>query len=484
MIQQEKTSINMEGNFDFGMIGIGVMGSNLLLNMADHGYAVIGFDLKQERADKLVEAAKPGTTVKGTIDIAEMVGSLKKPRKIMMLVPAGKPVDDVIENLLPHLEKGDIVIDGGNSYFKDTLKRISYLQPKEIHFFGMGVSGGEAGARFGPSMMPGGDKEAYQYLKPILEAIAAKSGNVPCVAYMGNNAAGHYVKMVHNGIEYAMMQMISEVYDLLHRAGNMENKDLHQLFLKWNEGELHSFLIEITAEVFKTGDAETSDPNDFLVDKILDQAGSKGTGKWTSQEAMDLPVSIPTIDMAVAMRDLSVYKDQRTKAAQIFKPKVGNIALTEQFLAELEEALAFCFTIAYAQGLSMLAKASDQWEMNIPLPSVIQVWKAGCIIRSALLGNFTDAYQKDSILSNLLLDADIAILLKNRESSIRNIITAAIQAKIPVAGMGSALAYYDAYLSERLPVNLIQAQRDFFGAHTYKRIDKEGVFHTAWQQEE
>jgi 6-phosphogluconate dehydrogenase len=484
MIQQEKTSINMEGNFDFGMIGIGVMGSNLLLNMADHGYAVIGFDLKQERADKLVEAAKPGTTVKGTIDIAEMVGSLKKPRKIMMLVPAGKPVDDVIENLLPHLEKGDIVIDGGNSYFKDTLKRISYLQPKEIHFFGMGVSGGEAGARFGPSMMPGGDKEAYQYLKPILEAIAAKSGNVPCVAYMGNNAAGHYVKMVHNGIEYAMMQMISEVYDLLHRAGNMENKDLHQLFLKWNEGELHSFLIEITAEVFKTGDAETSDPNDFLVDKILDQAGSKGTGKWTSQEAMDLPVSIPTIDMAVAMRDLSVYKDQRTKAAQIFNPKVGNIALTEQFLAELEEALAFCFTIAYAQGLSMLAKASDQWEMNIPLPSVIQVWKAGCIIRSALLGNFTDAYQKDPILSNLLLDADIAILLKNRESSIRNIITAAIQAKIPVAGMGSALAYYDAYLSERLPVNLIQAQRDFFGAHTYKRIDKEGVFHTAWQQEE
>jgi 6-phosphogluconate dehydrogenase len=474
----------MEGNFDFGMIGIGVMGSNLLLNMADHGYAVIGFDLKQERADKLVEAAKPGTTVKGTIDIKEMVGSLKKPRKIMMLVPAGKPVDDVIENLLPYLEKGDIVIDGGNSYFKDTLKRISYLQPKEIHFFGMGVSGGEAGARYGPSMMPGGDKEAYQYLQPILEAIAAKSGNIPCVAYMGNNAAGHYVKMVHNGIEYAMMQMISEVYDLLHRAGNMENKDLHQLFLKWNEGELHSFLIEITAEVFKTGDAETSSPNDFLVDKILDQAGSKGTGKWTSQEAMDLPVSIPTIDMAVAMRDLSVYKDQRTKAAQIFKPTIGKIELTEQFLAELEEALAFCYTIAYAQGLSMLAKASDQWEMSIPLPSVIQVWKAGCIIRSALLGNFTDAYTKDSKLSNLLLDADIAVLLKNRETSIRNIIASAVQAKIPVAGMGSALAYYDAYLSERLPVNLIQAQRDFFGAHTYQRIDKEGVFHTEWQQQE
>jgi 6-phosphogluconate dehydrogenase len=484
MIQPETTSINMEGNYDFGMIGIGVMGSNLLLNMADHGYAVVGFDLKQERADKLVQAAKPGTTVKGTIDIADMVGSLKKPRKIMMLVPAGKPVDDVIENLLPHLEKGDIVIDGGNSYFKDTLKRISYLQPKEIHFFGMGVSGGEAGARFGPSMMPGGDQEAYQYLKPILEAIAAKSGETPCVAYMGNNAAGHYVKMVHNGIEYAMMQMISEVYDILHRAGGMENKDLHQLFLQWNDGEVHSVLLEITAEVFKTGDAETSNPNDFLVDKILDQAGSKGTGKWTSQEAMDLPVSIPTIDMAVAMRDLSVYKDQRRKAAGIYKPEVGSLTLDETFLTRLEEALAFCFTIAYAQGLSMLAKASDQWEMNIPLPSVIQVWKAGCIIRSALLGNFTDAYSKQPKLANLLLDEEIAVLLKNREESIRYIIGQAVQAKIPVAGMGSALAYYDAYLSERLPVNLIQAQRDFFGAHTYQRIDKEGVFHTEWQQEE
>ncbi|HEU4632764.1 MAG TPA: NADP-dependent phosphogluconate dehydrogenase [Flavisolibacter sp.] len=473
----------MNASFDFGMIGIGVMGSNLLLNMADNGYAVIGFDLKQERADKLEAAAKEGTIVKGTTDITEMIAALKKPRKIMMLVPAGKPVDDVIANLLPHLEKDDIVIDGGNSFYKDTIRRINYLQDKGVHFFGMGVSGGEAGARYGPSMMPGGDREAYQYLKPILEAVAAKADGVPCVAYMGNNAAGHYVKMVHNGIEYAMMQMISEVYDVLRRGAGFDNRELHSLFLQWNEGQLRSFLIEITAEVFKTGDNETNDPGDFLVDKILDQAGSKGTGKWTSQEAMDLPVAIPTIDMAVAMRDLSVYKEQRTKAAELYAPAVKSIKATEELIADLENTLAFCFVTAYAQGLSMLAKASDELAMHIPLPSVIQVWKSGCIIRSDLLGNFTRAFEKDPKLSNLLLDGDIAVLLKKREDSVRRMITVAVQSKIPIAGISSAMAYFDAYVSERLPTNLIQAQRDFFGAHTYRRIDKEGVFHTEWQAE-
>ena len=414
-----------------------------------------------------------------------MVLSLKKPRKIMMLVPAGKPVDSVIENLLPHLDDGDILIDGGNSFYKDTLQRIQYLQNKGIHFFGMGVSGGELGARLGPSMMPGGDKEAYQYLKPILEAIAAKSpgDGEPCVAYMGNNAAGHYVKMVHNGIEYAMMQMISEAYDLLHRSGGLTNEDLNRVFTQWNEGQLQSYLIEITADVFNTLDNETDDPHDFLVDKILDQAGSKGTGKWTSQEAMDLPVSIPTIDMAVAMRDLSVYIDQRLKAAQLYTHKVKRTKITQDVLGHLENALAFGFTIAYAQGLNMLAKASDQLNMNIPLPDVIKVWKAGCIIRSALLGNFTDAFRKDAKLPNLLLDAEIAALMKNREESIREISLLGIMAKIPLNGMMSALGYYDAFLSERLPTNLIQAQRDFFGAHTYRRIDKEGVFHTEWNTE-
>jgi 6-phosphogluconate dehydrogenase len=470
----------MEAEYDFGMIGIGVMGSNLLLNMADHGYAVIGFDLKKERADALEAAAPKGTKVKGVTNLEEMVRSLKKPRRIMMLVPAGKPVDDVIGNLLPFVEKEDIVIDGGNSYFKDTLKRILFLQDKGIHFFGMGVSGGEMGARLGPSMMPGGDKRAYQYLKPVLEAVAAKADGIPCVAYMGNNAAGHYVKMVHNGIEYAMMQMISEVYDLLHRSGGFSNEQLHLIFSQWNEGQLHSYLIEITAEIFKTKDEGS---NNFLVDEILDQAGSKGTGKWTSQEAMDLPVSIPTIDMAVAMRDLSVYKEQRVNASKIAQSKVGKIEITETILTELENALAFCFVIAYTQGMSMLAKASVILNMNIPLPDVITVWKAGCIIRSALLGNFTDAYNKEPQLPNLLLDRDIATLLKNREDSIRNIISLAVHAKIPVAGISSALAYYDAFLSSRLPVNLIQAQRDYFGAHTYQRIDKEGVFHTEWHSE-
>jgi len=474
----------MKARFDFGMIGIGVMGSNLLLNMADHGFAVIGFDLKQERANKLEAAAKEGTVVKGTTKIEEMVAALKKPRKIMMLVPAGKPVDSVIENLLPHLEKDDIVIDGGNSYYKDTLKRIAYLQSKGIHFFGMGVSGGELGARLGPSMMPGGDKEAYQYLSPILEAIAARADGQPCVAYMGNNAAGHYVKMVHNGIEYAIMQMISEAYDLLHRSGGLANDALHTVFKKWNEGQLHSYLIEITAEVFKTLDTDTEDPSDFLVDKILDQAGSKGTGKWTSQEAMDLPVSIPTIDTAVSMRELSVYKDQRVQAAKLYQPAVRKTEITKDVLEDLENALAFCFTIAYAQGLSMLAKASDELNMNIPLPEVIKVWKAGCIIRSALLGNFSEAFRKDQKLPNILLDTDIAALLKNREQSLRQILQTGIDAKIPMSGMMSALGYFDAYLSDRMPTNLIQAQRDFFGAHTYRRTDKEGVFHTEWHTEE
>jgi 6-phosphogluconate dehydrogenase len=470
----------MEAVFDFGMVGIGVMGSNLLLNMADHGYAVIGFDLKQQRADALEAAARPGMKVKGVTEMRAMVLALKKPRKVMMLVPAGKPVDDVIENILPFMEDGDILIDGGNSFYKDTLKRIVYLQDKGIHFFGMGVSGGELGARLGPSMMPGGDKDAYQYLKPILEAIAAKSADLPCVAYMGNNAAGHYVKMVHNGIEYAMMQMISEVYDILKRGGRLDNPQLHNIFLEWDKDQLQSYLIEITAEVLKTLDQGT---NKFLVDLVLDKAGSKGTGKWTSQDAMDLPVAIPTIDMAVAMRDLSVYKEERTKAAALYQPAVKKINVDEALLNDLENTLAFSFIIAYAQGLSQLAKASVELKMDIPMPAVIQVWKAGCIIRSALLGNFSSAYRKEPLLSNLLLDGEISNLLKEREESVRRVVALAVDAKIPVSGIASAINYFDAYCSERLPTNLIQAQRDYFGAHTYQRIDKEGVFHTEWHVE-
>lgn len=464
------------------MIGLGVMGSNLLLNLADHRFNVIGFDVKPERTRALEQAAKEGTVVKGINSLPEMVLALKKPRKIMMLVPAGQPVDDVIASLLPYLEEGDIVIDGGNSYFKDTLHRINYLQDKGIHFMGMGVSGGELGARLGPSMMPGGDQEAYGYLRPLLEAVAAKANDVPCVAYMGNGAAGHYVKMVHNGIEYAMMQMISEVYDVLKRGAGFTNEELYTTFKQWNKGPLQSFLINITAEIFKTQDADAPQ-GEYLVDKILDQAGSKGTGKWTSQEAMDLPVSIPTIDMAVALRDLSVYKAERVQAAKIYQPKRAKIAMqSQQLVAELEQALLAGFVMAYAQGLSMLAKASEVRDMQIPLPAVVQVWKAGCIIRSALLETFEKAYAKEATLPNLLLDADVAALLQQAEPSLRTVVAAAIQAKVPVAGLGSALAYLDAYSSDRLPTNLIQAQRDYFGAHTYQRLDKEGVFHTEWHQ--
>lgn len=471
----------MEPVYDFGMIGIGVMGSNLLLNMADKGFATIGFDLKQERAEALEKAATPGTIVKGTIDNREMVQGLKKPRKIMMLVPAGKPVDSVIESLLPLLEEGDILIDGGNSFYKDTLTRVAYLQPKGIHFFGMGVSGGELGARLGPSLMPGGDQAAYQYLKPILESIAAKAEDgKPCVAYMGAGAAGHYVKMVHNGIEYALMQMLSEAYDLLHRAGACDNRRLHQIFTRFNKGPLQSFLLEVTADIFATGDNETASPDDFLVDKILDQAGSKGTGKWTSQDAMDLGVPVPTIDMAVAMRSVSVFKEQRVEAAALYKNNIGRIEVSESFLTDLEAALGFAFIVAYAQGLSQLARASVDRAMQIPLPAVVQVWRSGCIIRSSLLPHFYTALQEEGDTENLLLHPGIAGLLQEREAAARRILAQAIAARIPFGCIGNALAYFDAFCSERLPTNLIQAQRDYFGAHTYKRIDKEGVFHTTW----
>jgi len=471
----------MEPTFDFGMIGIGVMGSNLLLNIADNGFAVIGFDLKQERADALEAAAPQGTTVKGTTDIGFMTQSLKKPRKIMMLVPAGKPVDDVIHNLLPHLEEGDIVIDGGNSFFKDTQRRFEELQPQGIHFFGMGVSGGEAGARFGPSMMPGGDKKAYQYLKPILEGVAAKADGKPCVAYMGNGPAGHYVKMVHNGIEYAMMQLISEAYDLMKRGLGLSNEEMHAIFSRWSEGNLQSFLIEITAEIFRTLDTETANKTDYLIDFILDKAGSKGTGKWTSQDALNIGVAIPTIDAAVAARTLSAYKDQRVQAAGIYKQQTKTITEdSQEFVSLLEDALYFSFMISYAQGLSLLAKASEEYNFQIPLPEVVSIWKGGCIIRSSLLYQFDKAFAANASQQNVLLDASIADLLKQKESAIRQVLSQAINAGIPIAAMSSTLGYFDAFCSERLPTNLIQAQRDFFGAHTYQRIDKEGVFHTEW----
>lgn len=468
-------------SFDFGMIGLGVMGRNLLLNMADHGYHVVGFDKDQAKATSLESFATPGTTVKGVTTLAEMVRQLKRPRKLMMLVPAGPIVDQVINEALPLLEEGDIIIDGGNSHYVDTLKRIKFLEDKKVHFVGMGVSGGEHGARTGPSIMPGGDVAAWRELKPILEAVSAKVNppqNEPCVAYMGKGASGHYVKMVHNGIEYAIMQLISEVYDVMKRSLGLTNDEMHEIFKKWNEGEMSSFLVEITSEIFRKKDELTGN---LLVDMILDKAGSKGTGKWTSQDAMDLPVPVPTIDTAVSMRDLSVYKDDRVKAASLYKPKIKAIAKNkERIIDQLHDSLFAATIICYAQGLAMLHKASSELNMDIPLKDVVRIWRGGCIIRSSLLELFTTAFRRDSSLSNILLHRKTASLVKKRTAALRRTIQLCASARIPVAGLASALSYFDAFCSETLPTNLIQAQRDYFGAHTYQRTDKEGIFHTEW----
>lgn len=464
--------------FDFGMIGLGVMGRNLLLNMADHGFSVIGFDKDSQKTGSLEAAATPGTTVKGVGSLEEMVNQLAKPRKLMMLVPAGKPVDDVIESLLPLLEKGDVVIDGGNSHYTDTLRRVNYLHPKGFHFMGMGVSGGEHGARTGPSIMPGGDREAYEHVKPLLEAVSAKVNGEPCTAYMGRDAAGHYVKMVHNGIEYAIMQLISEVYDLLKRGLGLNNDELHEVFKQWNEGELQSYLVEITRDIFLQKDDST--PN-RLVDMILDKAGSKGTGKWTSQDAMELPVAIPTIDTAVAFRTLSGVKAERVAAAKLYAPEVTPITGDKKaIIAQTGEALYTAIIFCYAQGLAMLHDASIELKMDIPLQDVVKAWRGGCIIRSLLLQDFYKAYTSNPQLSNILLDPSLANIVKAKQGSLRNTVLTALQHRIPAGGLMSALAYFDAYTTERMPTNLIQAQRDYFGAHTYQRVDKEGTFHTEW----
>ena len=464
--------------FDFGMIGLGTMGRNLLLNIADHGFAAIGYDRDPGKTSLLESSASEQTIVKGIDNLADMVSALKRPRKIMMLVPAGAVVDAVIKDLLPLTEPGDIIIDGGNSHFADTNRRITDLAGKNLHFIGMGVSGGEEGARLGPSIMPGGDLDAWHSLKPILAAIAAKVNNEPCVAYMGKGAAGHYVKMVHNGIEYAIMQLISEVYDILKKGIGLGNDELHEVFKNWNESELQSFLVEITADIFLEPDPLS---NDRLIDRILDKAGSKGTGKWTSQEGMDLPVPIPTIDMAVAMRDMSVYKSDRVLAAGIYKTVTKPFGGDRQKnISLVKDALYSAIIISYAQGLAMLQKASTERKMQIPLHDVVKIWRGGCIIRSGLLEMFSSIFRKHPDLSNLLLDRKLVSVIKKKQRGLRKSIQLSTSSRIPVAGLMSALSYLDAFTSERLPINLVQAQRDLFGAHTYQRNDREGSFHTEW----
>ncbi len=468
--------------FDFGMIGLGVMGSNLLLNMADHNFKVIGYDKNPEKTKLLESSATKGTVVKGVNTLPEMIAQLQKPRKLMMLVPAGAPVDSVISELIPLLEEGDVIIDGGNSHYLDTLKRITFLKEKKLHFMGIGISGGEQGARLGPSIMPGGDIEAYKNVEPILKAVAAKVNDQPCVAYLGNDAAGHYVKMVHNGIEYAIMQLISECYDLLHNGLGLDNDELHKVFAEWNNGEMKSFLLEITADVFTQKDDKSVNS---LIDMILDKAGAKGTGKWTSEAALDLPEPIPTIDMAVMMRNISALKEERSNANNLYNPKIKRITLSNPvFINQLHDALMFSTIISYTQGLAMLAKASVLLKMQIPLQEVIRVWTGGCIIRSSLLNLFASAYQNNPQLQNLLLNEEVAKVLQANQDNLKSVVTTAILNDYPASALSASLNYFNAYSREKLPTNLIQAQRDHFGSHTYERVDMPGIFHTDWQHDE
>lgn len=468
----------MEQQFDFAMIGLGVMGRNLLLNMADNGFAVVGFDTDASKTSALESAATVGTTVKGVNSLEAMVALLKKPRKMILLVPAGKPVDAVLTSLQPLLSPEDVVIDGGNSHYTDTLRRIEAQATMGFHFMGMGISGGELGARTGPSIMPGGNYEAYLNVQPVLEAIAAKANGEPCVAYMGKGAAGHYVKMVHNGIEYAIMQLLGEVYDLLKQGKGYSNEQLHQLFRQWNEGDLQSYLMEITAAIFLQKDELTGGD---LLDAILDVAGSKGTGKWTSQSAMDLGTAIPVIDAAVTMRSVSGLKASRTQAATLYiQPSKSIETAPVDFEQQLHDALVSAIIICYAQGLAMMQKASTELGFEIPLQDAVKVWRQGCIIRSAMLELFYTVCSQNPSISNILLDPTIANPIQSSIVGLRSVVIAATQAGIPSMALSNALNYFDAFVSEKLPLNLTQAQRDFFGAHTYQRIDRDGIFHSHW----
>ena len=468
---------NSSVTYDFGMIGLGTMGRNLLLNMGDHGVAGAGYDTDATKG-KLLEQESDKGNVKGFSDIKEFVASLKSPKAIMMLVPAGKIVDSVIEELLPLLDKGDMLIDGGNSHFTDTNRRVDYLETKGFHFFGMGVSGGEEGARRGPSMMPGGDREAYNIMKPILESIAAIVDGAPCVTYIGPGAAGHFVKMVHNGIEYGLMQLIAETYELLRKGLQLDNEAIQKIFAQWNEGKLQSFLIEITKDIF-TYKAPGTDH--LLLDDIKDEARAKGTGKWTSQVAMDLQSPIPTIDVAVSMRDLSKFKSLRDDASAMYSSKDLVLQVDKEvFLSQLEQSLFFSMIIAYSQGMHLLSIASAEYKYNLQLAEIAKIWRGGCIIRSGFLNDIFNAYQKNNNLTHLLLDEGVQKLVTANLPGIRSVVSKAVETGIAVPAYAASLNYFDNIRNKAMPGNLIQAQRDFFGAHTYELIGQEGFFHTQW----
>ena len=466
---------------DIAMVGLGVMGRNLALNMADHGFSVVGYDRDETKVEALRKEGQR-KKVEAVSNADDLVAKLSKPRAVMMLVPAGKPVDSVIRDMLPRLEQGDFLIDGGNSHYTDTDLRAKTLAEKGLRFIGVGISGGERGARHGPSMMPGGDPESYQRVRPIFEACAAKVGNEPCVTHLGPGSAGHYVKMVHNGIEYGLMQLISETYALMKLGLGLNDDDLHQVYDEWNRGELNSFLLEITAQIFCQVDDKTGKP---LIDVILDAAKQKGTGMWTSQDAMSLQVPTPTIDIAVSMRDLSSIKSEREAASRVLRgPSRRPARDRDSFLKQLRGALYASMIMTYAQGMAQLRSASQAYSYGLNLEAVARIWRGGCIIRAALLEDIRRAFSSQPDLSNLLLDRQLGDLVVERQDDLRAVCCSAAELGIPAPGLMVSLGYFDGYHSSWLPANLIQAQRDCFGAHTYERVDEKGSFHTEWRVEE
>lgn len=467
-----------------GVVGMAVMGKNLALNIESRGYSVALYNRTGSKTEEVVKE-HPDKQLLATYTIEDFVAAIEKPRRILLMVKAGAATDATIKELLPHLDKGDILIDGGNTFFKDTIRRNEELANSGINFIGTGVSGGEEGALKGPSIMPGGQKEAYDLVAPILEQISAKAEDgAPCVTYIGPNGAGHYVKMVHNGIEYGDMQLIAESYDLMKNILGLSVSEMAAIFKEWNTGELDSYLIEITADILtREDDLGTGQP---IVDVILDTAGNKGTGKWTSQSALDLGVPLPLITESVFARFISAYKEERVNASQIL-PQPEKYVFEgdkKEFVEKIREALYFSKIMSYAQGFAQLRTASKEYDWNLPFGEIAKIWRAGCIIRAQFLQKITDAYETTPDLENLLLDAYFVEITKKYQQAVREVVAVAVQAGVPVPTFSSAIAYFDSYRSPRLPANIIQAQRDYFGAHTYERTDREGIFHYSWYHEE
>jgi 6-phosphogluconate dehydrogenase len=469
-----------ERKFRIGMVGLGVMGRNLLLNMAEHGFLVAGYD-KDPHQVALLRSEADGLPVQAAEDVGSFVSLLQVPRSVMLLVPAGPVVDNVIRDLLPVLESGDLIIDAGNSHFTDTDLRESTLEAKGLHFLGMGVSGGEAGARHGPSMMPGGPVEIYPRVQDIFETSAAKVDGEPCVTHLGPHSAGHYVKMVHNGIEYGMMQLIAETYDLLSRGAGLTDDELGEAFVSWNQGELNGYLVEITAEIFRKVDNITGKR---LVDVVLDAAHQLGTGMWTTQDALSLHVPTPTIDSAVVMRNLSGLEVERAAIhAKFGQQSPLYPGERKQMIEQARRGLYAAIILTYAQGFAQLAAASKAYGYNLDLSAVARIWRGGCIIRSQLLEPIRDAYQHEPGLLHLLLDPVLGEVVSERLADLRGMVQMTIRLGLPAMAFTATMAYIDSLRSPHLPANLIQAQRDYFGAHTYERVDQRGVFHTQWSRD-